>query len=126
MKLTIKKLNIPGRPWLIKRDHGTYKQHAHLHTREDAEKVRQLIDSNRYPCSHDYKIAMRRLLTEEEFKRLNKRPRYYNILRLRYFAEKTFEEIAHLINITWQHAVRVYGSALNSLQKILDERKKSS
>lgn len=78
MKLTIKKLNIPERPWLIVRIGGEYRQHAHLRTKKDALKVRQLIDSCRYPYCKDYKIAMQRLLTEEEFKQLNKKQRYYN------------------------------------------------
>ena len=49
-----------------------------------------------------------------------------DILRLRYFEEKTFEEIAYLISISWRHTVRVHGFALNNLQKILDKGKKSS
>ena len=78
MKLTIKKLNIPERPWLIVRGGGEYRQHAHLRTKKDAERVRNLVDCGRYPYCKDYKIAMQRLLTEEEFKKLKKKPRYYN------------------------------------------------
>lgn len=76
--LSIKKLNIPQRPWLLFRKGGEYKQHAHMRTRKDAEKVRALIDANRYPYCKDYKIAMQRLMTEEEFKKLNKKQRYIN------------------------------------------------
>ncbi|MET3616742.1 hypothetical protein ABID14_000362 [Peptoniphilus olsenii] len=68
MKLTIKYLHNLDRPWLLKREHGKYRQHAHMRTKKDAIKVRQLIDLNKYPLCRDYKIAMQRLLTEEEFK----------------------------------------------------------
>ena len=80
MKLTIRYIETcKERPWLIKRENGTYRQHAHLHTKKDALKVRQLIDSNKYPYSRNYKIAMQRLLTEEEFKKLDKKQRYFNV-----------------------------------------------
>ena len=46
---------------------------------KDAENVRRLIDSNKYPYNKKYKIAMQRLLTEEEFKKLRKKQRYYNV-----------------------------------------------
>lgn len=80
MKLSIKyKPLCEERPWLIKREGGEYKQHAHLKTKRDAIKVRQLIDANKYPYCHDYKIAIQRLLTEEEFKKLDKKQRYFNV-----------------------------------------------
>lgn len=66
------------RPWLLKRENAHYSQHAHLKTKKDAIKVRQLIDNWKYPYCPDYKIAMQRLLTEEEFKSLNKKQRYFN------------------------------------------------
>lgn len=66
------------RPWLIKRDFGEYEQHAHMHTKKDAEKVRSIIDRWVYPYNKKYKIAVQRLLTEEEFKSLDKKDRYYN------------------------------------------------
>lgn len=47
VKLTIRKLYCEDRPWLIKRGGGSYDQHAHMHTRKDAEKVRSLIDRGR-------------------------------------------------------------------------------
>lgn len=79
MKLSIKyKPKCFDRPWLIKREGGAYKQHAHLKTRKDAEKVRRLIDIGKYPYCKDFKIAMQRLLTEEEFKKLDKKTRYVN------------------------------------------------
>ena len=78
MDLSIKYLSKLERPWLIKREGGKYEQHAHMHTKKDALKVRQLIDNNKYPYNKDYKTAIQRLLTEEEFKKLNKKQRYYN------------------------------------------------
>ena len=79
MKLSIKyKPRCDERPWLLVRVHGEYEQHAHLKTKKDAVKVRNLIDAWRYPYCKDYKIAMQRLLTEEEFKSLDKKLRYFN------------------------------------------------
>ena len=57
---------------------GKYEQHAHMHTKEDALKVRELIDSWKYPHCKEYKIAMLRLLGEEKFKTLKKKDRYIN------------------------------------------------
>ena len=59
-------------------DGGKYEQHAHMRTRDDALRVRALIDAWRYPYCKEYKIAMLRLLGEEDFKTLNKRDRYFN------------------------------------------------
>ena len=67
-----------NRPWLLKREHGEYSQHAHFFTKKEAVKCRKLIDANKYPRDKKYKVAMQRLLTEEEFKKLNKRERYIN------------------------------------------------
>ena len=78
MKLTIMHLSKLDRPWLIKREQGEYSQHAHMRTKKDALQVRKLIDCNKYPYCKDYKIAMQRLLTEEEFKKLDKKQRYFN------------------------------------------------
>lgn len=79
IKLSIRKLGgRMERPWLIVREHGAYEQHAHMHTRKDAESVRRLIDCGRYPHCREYKMAMQRLLSEEEFKALDKKQRYFN------------------------------------------------
>ena len=78
MQISIKYLESLERPWLVKRVHGSYEQHAHMYTRKDAVKIRELIDANKYPYCREYKIAMQRLLTEEEFKQLDKKQRYYN------------------------------------------------
>lgn len=79
MKLSIKfKPRCDERPWLLVRVDGDYSQHAHLKSKSDCIKVRHLIDINKYPYNKDFKIAMKRLLTEEEFKKLDKKQRYYN------------------------------------------------
>ncbi len=79
MQLKIEHQPCYHRPWLIKRVHGTYEQHAHCFTKKDAKKIRNLIDINKYPYSEEYKRAMKRPLTEEEFKGLNKKQRFYNV-----------------------------------------------
>ena len=78
MKLSIKYLPKLERPWLVKRVDGQYHQHAHMFTKKDAQKVRQLIDQQKYPYCKAYKTAMQRILTEEEMKHLKKKQRYYN------------------------------------------------
>lgn len=79
MKLSIVyKPHCGDRPWLVKREDGHYSQHAHMRTRKDAEKVRTLIDREKYPYCREYKTAIQRLLSEEEFKQLRKKPRYFN------------------------------------------------
>lgn len=79
MKISIKyKPKCEERPWLVAVDGGEYSQHAHMHTKEDALKVRELIDAGRYPYCKEYKVAMMRLLGEEKFKTLKKKDRYIN------------------------------------------------
>ena len=79
MNLIIKfKPRCDERPWLIVREDGEYSQHAHLRTKKEALKVRNLIDRWVYPYNKNYKIAIQRLLTEEEFKSLDKKDRYFN------------------------------------------------
>lgn len=79
MNLIIKfKPRCDERPWLIVREDGEYSQHAHLRTKKEALKVRNLIDRWVYPYNKNYKTAIQRLLTEEEFKSLDKKDRYFN------------------------------------------------
>lgn len=49
MKLTIKHYPKLERPWLLKREHGDYDQHAHFYTEKEAKCCRRLIDQGRYP-----------------------------------------------------------------------------
>lgn len=79
MNLIIKfKPRCDERPWLIVREDGEYSQHAHMRTKKEALKVRNLIDRWVYPYNKNYKVAVQRLLTEEEFKSLDKKDRYFN------------------------------------------------
>lgn len=79
MKLSIYYYPKMNRAWLLKREQGSYAQHAHFYTKKEALECRKLIDCKRYPREDKYKIAMKRLLTEEEFKSLNKKQRYCNV-----------------------------------------------
>ncbi|WP_296113054.1 hypothetical protein [uncultured Anaerococcus sp.] len=78
MKLSIIYYPKMKRPWLLKREYGKYEQHAHFYTRKEAVKCRILIDKRVYPRQKKYQIAVRRILTKEEYKKLNKTPRYCN------------------------------------------------
>lgn len=77
MKLSIIYLPNLHRPWLLKREHGEYSQHAHFFTKKEALCCRKLIDANKLPREEKYRIAMQRLLTDKEYKGLNKKPRFY-------------------------------------------------
>lgn len=79
MVFEIKYIKNYTRPWLIKRVDGQYSQHSHLKSKKDAIKVKHLIEINKFPVNKDHQVAVQRLLTDEELKRLNKKPRYTNI-----------------------------------------------
>lgn len=80
MKLTIKYCpKLPKRKRILIREGGAYEHHAQFLCKKDALNVRRLIDSNKYPYNKKYKLAMKRILTEEEFKNLKKKQRYYNV-----------------------------------------------
>ena len=78
MKLSIIYYPKMNRSWLLKREGGDYCQHAHFFTKKEALICRTLIDANKYPREKKYRVAMERILTKEEFKKLNKKPRYCN------------------------------------------------
>lgn len=79
MKLSIYYYPKMNRSWLIKRENGSYDQHAHFYSKKECLMVRKLIDAKKFPREDKYKIAMKRLLTEEEFRKLNKKERYFNV-----------------------------------------------
>lgn len=79
MKLSIIFYPKMKRAFLLKREHGLYSQHAHFYSYKEADKCRKLIDANLYPKNKKYYVAMKRLLTKKEFKRLNRKPRYRNV-----------------------------------------------
>lgn len=78
MVLTLKFFEDFRLPWLLKREDGEYGQHCHFKTKKDAEATKRRIEANRYPLNKTQKNAMLRILSEEEFKQLNKRDRYFN------------------------------------------------
>lgn len=78
MELSIIHLPKMKRCWLLKRENGDYKQHAHFYTKEEAKLCRKLIDTNQYPRQKKYIYPMQRILTEREFRRLKKKQRYFN------------------------------------------------
>ena len=47
---------------------------------------------------------------------------YIEILKMRYFEEATFEEIAVCIDKCWRHTIRLHGYALQEFQKELDKQ----
>lgn len=77
IKIGIRCIEHLERPWLIYRKDGEYCQHAHCFTKKEALRIRKLIDCKRYPEDADQRYAMERLLTEDEFKRLRRKPAYY-------------------------------------------------
>lgn len=79
MKLSILYLPNLNRPWLLKREHGKYEQHAHFYTEKAANQCRTLIDAMKYPYNKDFLIAMRRILTDQEMNRLRRKQHYKNI-----------------------------------------------
>lgn len=80
MKLTIKYYpKLLKRKRILIREGGAYERHARFLCKEDSLDVRRLIDSNKYPYNKKYKLAMKRILTEEEFKNLKKKQRYFNV-----------------------------------------------
>lgn len=71
MKLSIRyKPRCIDRPWLIKRVNGKYGQHAHMKSKRDAVKLRNLLDKNLMPYSEEFRTAAKRLLSEKESKKL--------------------------------------------------------
>ena len=78
MKLSIIYYPKMHRCWLLKREYGTYEQHAHFFTEDEALKCRELIDALKFPREKKYKEAMERILTKKEWGRLNKKPKYNN------------------------------------------------
>lgn len=77
MKLSIVYFPRLNRKWLLKREGGAYEQHAHFFTKKEAVECRKLIEAEKFPRQKKYRIVMARILTDEEFKRLNKKPNFY-------------------------------------------------
>lgn len=77
MNIQIRYIEGYERPWLIKRVNGKYEQHAHMRCHRDAVKVRNCINNKRYCKDKDIFNALRRLLTDKEFRELNRKEKYY-------------------------------------------------
>ena len=67
------------RKWALIRVGGTYSQHAHFFSEKEARKCEELIKKNRKPRAKKYKSAMKRILTNEEYKNLKQKECYINI-----------------------------------------------
>ncbi len=50
-----------------------------MRKKRDVEEVKHLIEIRKYPNNKDQRIAMQRLLTDDEFRNLNKKQKYINI-----------------------------------------------
>ncbi|WP_019131887.1 hypothetical protein [Peptoniphilus obesi] len=79
MLLEIRYIKNYDRPWLIKRVDGNYSQHSHLKSKKDAIKVKEMIEINKFPIKKDQQLAVQRLLTDDELRRLNRKQKYINI-----------------------------------------------
>ncbi len=79
MLLEIRYIKNYDRPWLIKRVDGNYNQHSHLKSKKDAIKVKEMIEINKFPIKKDQQLAVQRLLTDDELRRLNRKQKYINI-----------------------------------------------
>lgn len=79
MLLEIRYIKNYDRPWLIKRLDGDYSQHSHLRSKKDAIKVKEMIEINKFPINKDQQLAVKRLLTDDELRRLNRKQKYINI-----------------------------------------------
>lgn len=68
-----------NRGYIVKRKGGEYRQHAHLTNLEACRRLIHLIDLGLLPKNTWMQGSCRRLLTDDEYKRL-KRPKqkYYN------------------------------------------------
>ena len=66
------------KPYLLKRINGTYKQHCHFENEQDALDCIHIIHNGLSPKDKKQVKQIKRLLTDEEFKKLNKKQKYYN------------------------------------------------
>ena len=66
------------KPYLLKRVDGTYEQHCHFENKQDALDCIHIIQNGLSPKNKKQAKQLKRLLTDEEFKRLNKKEKYYN------------------------------------------------
>lgn len=63
--------------YIVRRANGEYSQHAHINTHKGCKLLLDCIHKNKLPKSQYLKGSAKRLLTEEEYKRLRKSKDYY-------------------------------------------------
>lgn len=66
------------KPYLLKRVNGTYDQHCHFEEEQHALDCIRVIQNGLRPKDKNQANQIKRLLTDKEFLRLNKKERYYN------------------------------------------------
>lgn len=64
--------------YLLKRVNGTYDQHCHFDNKKDALDCIRIIQNGLRPKNKKQAKQIKRLLTDKEFLRLNKKDKYYN------------------------------------------------
>lgn len=67
-----------NKPYLLKRVNGTYDQHCHFEEEKDALDCIRIIQNGLRPKDKNQANQIKRLLTDKEFLRLNKKEKYYN------------------------------------------------
>jgi hypothetical protein len=77
VRFTIKKTS---HDYVVIRIGGEYSQHAHFHRASGARKIIELLIHNKMPTKRYFVKAAKRLLTDEEFEKLQgcKKQKYYN------------------------------------------------
>lgn len=65
--------------YMVRRVDGEYCQHTHLSSKKGCKLLISFIHRNTLPSSRYLQISCQRLLTEDEYKRLRKKQRYYNV-----------------------------------------------
>lgn len=77
MRFTIKRTT---HDYVVIRVNGEYDQHSHFNSKSGAKKIIELIEHKKLPTKKYFRVAARRLLTEEEYNKLvgNKKQKYCN------------------------------------------------
>jgi len=69
-----------SRGYIVVRIGGEYAQHAHIKTKNACRLLIKLIEDNKLPTSYYLQGSCKRLLTEEEYRRLkSKKQNYTNV-----------------------------------------------
>ena len=76
IKLDIEVYDNFEKPYLLKRINGTYKQHCHYENEQDALDCIRIIQNGLSPKNKKQANQIKRLLTDKEFLRLNKKENF--------------------------------------------------